>query len=313
MQDATPELSVVIVVLVGQASLTRCLHAFAQQQAAPPFEVIIPCDARHPITETWLRDFPFAKVAPMAGSHTYAELRTWGIQQARGAIVAITEDHCRPRPDWCRQIVQAHQASHAAIGGAVEKLAPDTALNWSFYLADYVRYMHPAPAGFATSLTDCNVAYKRAALAQIAQVWAVEFHETSVHHALRMAGATLWFSPNIVVQQQRSLRLAPALRDRYEFGRLFGSERTQGATLPRRLLYLLCSPLLPFVLVGRVARLIVEKRVYFTPFLRSLPFLILICIAWAWGEFLGYWTGVATASLQPQPSSPQSLTAAQSR
>ena len=207
-----------------------------------------------------------------------------------------------PRADWCRQIVQAHLQPYAAIGGAVEKLTPDSSLNWSFYLADYVRYMVPAAAGPALALTDCNVSYKRAVLAEIANIWSVEFHEPSVHHALHERGKILWFAPTIVVQQQRTLQLGAALRDRYEFGRLFGSERASQAAPGQRLRYLLSCPLLPLLLVGRVAKEVLRKRVYRWSFVQALPVLALICAVWALGEFVGYLTGQPPRSLSTQPT-----------
>jgi hypothetical protein len=296
----TPELSVVIILLEGAKSLVRCLSALAQQQNAPLFEVIVPCDDRFRAAVGQVQGFPFARVIAVEGMRTFAELRTLGVKQARGRIVALTEDHCVPGADWCRQIVQTHVQPYAAIGGAVEKLTPDSPLNWSFYLADYVRYMHPASAGPSLALTDCNVSYKRAVLAEIANVWAVEFHEPLVHHALHERGKILWFAPTIVVQQQRSLQLGAALRDRYEFGRLFGSERSAQAPLGQRLRYLLSSPLLPLLLVGRVAREIWRKRVYGLPFVRALPLLTLMCTVWAWGEFVGYLTGQPPRALSAQ-------------
>lgn len=298
--EVNPELSVVLILLEGAKSLVRCLSALAQQQNAPPFEVLVPCDQRFRAEVTQVAGFPFMRVIAVDGLHTFAELRAIGVKQARGRIVAITEDHCVPRRDWCRQMVQAHVQPYAAIGGAVEKLTPDSPLNWSFYLADYVRYMYPAPAGPALALTDCNVSYKRAVLAEIAKVWAVEFHEPLVHHALHARGKILWYAPTIVVQQQRSLQFAAAVRDRYEFGRLFGSERAVNAPLGQRLRYLLSCPLLPLLLVGRVAREVLHKRVYRWPFGRALPLLTLLCMVWVWGEFVGYLTGQPPQALLAQ-------------
>jgi hypothetical protein len=192
----------VVVVFGGLSYLSVCLKALTEQIDVQTPEVIVPWDERLGDVSRFRAEFPGVKFVAVKGRRTYAELRAIGVKQAHGKIVAITEDHCTPNVDWCVQILGAHARPHAAIGGAVEKQAPDTALNWALYLADYLRYMDPVPEGPAQSLTDCNVSYKRAALEAITEIWSNEFHEPSVHGALRARGDSLWLSPGIVAKRQ---------------------------------------------------------------------------------------------------------------
>jgi hypothetical protein len=290
------------------------LKALTEQIDVQTPEVIVPWDERLGDVSRFRADFPGVKFVAVKGRRTYAELRAIGVKQAHGKIVAITEDHCTPNVDWCVQILGAHARPHAAIGGAVEKQAPDTALNWALYLADYLRYMDPVPEGPAQSLTDCNVSYKRAALEAITEIWSNEFHEPSVHGALRARGDSLWLSPGIVVRQQRSVSLGGAVRDRYAFGRLFGSTRVARMPAPQRLFYLAGSLLLPPLLVGRATRQVLRKGRFRREFLRALPALILLAAVWSAGEFLGYLTGRPEPSLTPvlEPAKSHSETGQQS-
>jgi hypothetical protein len=294
-----PELTVVIIVLCGQEPLVRCLSALARQTGQFPFEIIVPCNESFQDIVAVQAKFPQVQFLSVEGYRTYAELRALGVQQAQGKIIALTEDHCLPNADWCAQILKAHKRPETAIGGAVEKGIPDTALNWALYLADFVRYMTPMPEGPSDYLTDCNVTYKRAALETIAGVWHEEFHEPDVHGALKERGQSLWFSPHIVVHQQRSVRLNDAIKDRYAFGRLFGSGRVKRATALKRFVYAALALPLPLLLVGRVAGQIFRKRRCRGAFIRALPALLLICSIWAWGELMGYLTGRAAAVLTP--------------
>src|SRR5262245_23040467 len=133
-----PTLSVVVIVLGGPGNLTRCLRAL-QAQHGGAFEIIVPVD-EHFAGERETSDlFPNVRILRTAGRRTYAELRSLGVRAARGRIVALTEDHCIPAPDWCEQIVRAHESPHAAVGGVVEKQADVTALNWAMYFCDYAR------------------------------------------------------------------------------------------------------------------------------------------------------------------------------
>ena len=297
---AAPALTVVVVMLEGPDYLARCLEALARQKNAPHFEIIVPCDERLGDAAALRAKYPQAQFARVPGKRTYAELRAIGVRRARGPIVALTEDHCAPEPAWCAEILNAHAAPHAAIGGAVEK-GPDAALNWAIYLCDFGRYMQPVREGPAGYLTDCNVSYKRAALASLAEVWAGEFHEPVVHGTLKARGETLWLSPRIVVRQQRSLSWGSALWDRYAFGRLFASTRPEAAAPMGRALYAALAIALPPFIVARVATDVLRKRRHFRELARALPALILVTSAWAWGEFAGYVTGRPVDSLSAKP------------
>jgi glycosyltransferase involved in cell wall biosynthesis len=299
---ARPSLSVVVVIFAGPAYLDRCLQALLLQTSVHDVEIIVPCDESVPDLSGLQKKFPAIRFLTSGGHRTFAELRALGVAKARGAIIATTEDHCTPNPDWCERILQAHRGSYAAVGGAVEKSAPDTALNWAVYLADYGRYMNPKEEGFSSELTDGNVSYKTSALYAIADVWQSEFHEHAVHGALRARGEVLWFSPDIIVYQQRSVSLGQALRDRYVFGRLFGSGRVITAPLLRRLLYAVFCIVLPPLLVGRIARHVFIRQRHVGTFMRSFPALVMVNAAWAWGEFLGYLTGRPEISLTPARS-----------
>src|SRR5262245_28895000 len=273
-KPAEPSLSVVVVIVGGPVSLARCLRRLQAQSRVQGTEIIVPCDERITELSALQKKFPTVSFLSIGGYRTYAELRAIGVGKACGAVVALTEDHCTPAPDWCEKIVQAHGAPFAAVGGAVEKTGSDTAVNWALYLADYGRYMNPKAKGSSSELTDCNVSYKRAALLSIPGVWQPEFHETAVHAALRSRGESLWFFPDIVVRQRRSLDLGPALRDRYCFGRLFGSGRASAVSPFGRLWYAALCLLLPLLLSARVAQHVFRRQRHVGAFFKSIPALL---------------------------------------
>lgn len=294
---APKSLSVVVVPLVNQEYLARCLQALSKQKDVSDFEVVVPYDARLGDVSSLQSKFPSVQFLNAGIQRTYAELRALGVRKSRGEITAITEDHCQPAADWCAQILRAHAKPYAAIGGAVEKQAPDSSLNWAVYFADYLRYANPLPEGPSHSLTDLNVSYKRAALEKISDQWVREFHEPTVHAALQACGEILWLSPRISVNQQRSLTLRHALWDRYAFGRLFASTRVENLPWSRRLMYAGSSILIPALLTVRAANQIRQKRQWIGEFIKALPAILMINTFWAWGEFLGSITGRSEASL----------------
>ena len=290
-------LSIIVVVLKGGEILRRCLAALRSQLEGFALdgysaEVIVVSDERMAEVKEITGEFPQITVEVLPGRYTYATLRSHAVQMSGGRIVAITEDHCIPDPDWCLQIMKSHNQTYSGIGGAVEKETPDSALNWAVYFADYLRYMKPLSGGLVHSLTDLNATYKRSALNEIKDVWKDEFHENEVNEYLQRKGDLLWLTPNIVVHQQRSFHLKGALADRFAFGRLFASTRVRMVPLRKRLIYLVGSLLVPFLLVYRTARQMMQKKRYFKEYLRSSPFLILLSLFWGLGEMTGYLTGV---------------------
>lgn len=292
-------MTVVVIVLIGGDLLRRCLQALAAQREASALQVIVPYDDAHSDVGRLAEEFSGVRFVYVEGRHTYAQLRSVGVGKATSDVIALLEDHCVPDPHWAREIVRAHKGAVMAVGGPVDKLTPDTALNWSLYLADYVRYARPLPAGPVEHLTDCNVSYKRSDLDAIADVWTREFHEPEVHAALQERGGTLWFDPGVLVHQQRPISLAEAVKDRYAFGRLFGSRRVEGQPIGVRAKMAAMGLLLPPLLVARVGRIVFSKKRYRGDFLRALPYVVLMNTLWATGEVVGYITARSAASLAP--------------
>lgn len=299
-----------VVALAFGGGLSRCLEALRTQVAAVGAEIIVPFDDTLTDVRELQAAFPRVTFAQMPGVHTPAELRATGAARTVGDVVAFLEGHCQPAPDWCQRILDAHQAHHAAVGGPIEKGLPegrpaDSALNWAVYLADYSRYMLPLPEGATHALSDCNVSYQRSALDATRGHWTAEFHENVINGALRELGASMWFDPAMVVYEQRELRLSDALRDRFNFGRLFGSTRVPGVALPKRAAMAMAAMFMPPVLVGRVVGTLRRRGRHQDQLLRSMPSLVLISTAWMFGEALGYLTGTAGRPLRPaQQTSP---------
>ena len=110
---------------------------------------------------------------------------------------------------------------------------------------------------------------------------------------LAAAGETLWFDPAMTVFEQRDLTLSGAIRDRFSFGRLFGSSRVREAPLARRLIFSASALAMPPLLVARVAGNLVSRRRHLGQLARCLPHLAIVASMWMAGESLGYLTGTA--------------------
>jgi hypothetical protein len=301
--ESEPELSVVIAIIAGGSEpLSACLAGLEAHTRVLRVECIVPYDDRlDGVAELAVR-FPwvnFLDARQEVNSAQYGDssrehhdiLRAMGLRHAKGKVVALLEDHAAPSPDWCTAVLDAHRGPEAAIGGAVEN-GVNRLLNWAVYYCDFGRYQNPVPVGPAEFLSDSNVSYKLEALAQVKDRWHDAFHETSVNWELRRRGGLLRLEPRMVVyQKRRGLRLNSALRERYVWGRSFAGTRAREVGLPRRLVLLGLSFLLPLVLTWRIVRQALAKRRHLDRLALALPLVLLLETIWSFGELVGYITG----------------------
>jgi hypothetical protein len=306
----SPVLSVVVAMVSDTTDasydcshLMRCLEALRRQRDAPELEIIVPHHAHIPAIAELAQRYPEVRFVPVSDLPRYKglgsrhqhhnELRARGIAAARGEIVALLEDHACPDANWCAAIREAHKQPWAGVGGAIQN-GVDSALNWAVYFSDFAAYQNPVPDAETFMISDANSSYKRWALEETASIWREAFNQVAVNQALLAKGHRLAIRSDIVVYQQRiGLKLGPALLERFIWGRHFGASRTQWVSTWRRIAYLLLSPLLPAVLLARMARITWLRRAYRGVFFRALPLTALLTCAWSLGEAAGYLTGVS--------------------
>lgn len=123
---AAPTFSVVIPAYGRPDRLAACLRALrAQTLPRERFEVIV-CDdgspeALAPMVEPFRSDLDLTVITqPNAGP---AAARNRGARQARGAVLAFTDDDCTPAPDWLARLDErVTRLPDTLIGGAITNL-----------------------------------------------------------------------------------------------------------------------------------------------------------------------------------------------
>ena len=125
LAECVPHLSVVIATSQPWPEMRGVLDSVYVQTRALGAELIVVdghgqglCEDHGYAGVRWLR----------RPGNTVFQLRAIGLAEARGEVVAVTEDHCRVAPDWCEQVLRAHRENpHAAvIGGVVDNGAVDS-------------------------------------------------------------------------------------------------------------------------------------------------------------------------------------------
>lgn len=291
MPTTEPRVTVVICGIAGAAHIARCLEAVLAQRDAGPFDVMVVADPHLPGVDELRPRFPTAQIIRNEGQSTPIEIASRGLREAKGEILAFTEDHCTPDPEWLKRLLAAHKEGRAAVGGAVETPHEGDPVTWAFYLVDYYRYMRPFAEGPVPTLTVCSVSYRRDQLEAVRPMWEKTYHETAVNAALAGKFGTLWIVPEAVVRTRRNVRLGAAVYERYAFGRMFACNRNAySGSLLQRGVYALLAPLLPPVIMWRMGRRAFRQAPARGMYLRSAVPLLAMVLAWTWGEWLGYLT-----------------------
>ncbi|MHC4513511.1 MAG: glycosyltransferase family 2 protein [Planctomycetota bacterium] len=289
---ASPVLSVITFAREDPLAVRHALESLADQVEEHPVEVIVADGSGEP--EAVTREFPWVRHLSLPPG-PMPVLKGAAIQAAQGEVVAILDPLDAADPDWIRRILEALAGpeSVAGIGGTVLPDGDRTGANQAAYLFEYGQFAPPLRAGPTTGdLPGNNVAYRRKALVD----WCGDlipngFWKPFFHDRIRRRGGELHLCPGMRVHHRTRHRFWPFARRCWNYGRCFGAMRLEKTSLGRRVLFIVCGPVVPLLLCLRHV-----VRALQHPYNRKLlprAFLPLlgVCMAWGLGECLGYWLG----------------------
>lgn len=258
------------------------------QQGGITAEVIVADCCGDATARMVAEQFPGVDFTQFAERKTIPELRAFGMLRAKGEIVAITEDHCIAPPDWYMQILRAHEQDCQAAGGAIENAATERIIDWAVFFCEYLRYMNPIHEGMTWDIPGNNASYKRPALEAMHDLLVGGYWEGFWHARLKERNLPMYSSPAMIILHKKNFGFLEFLSQRYHYGRSYAGMRNEICTPAKRLFYILFSPLLPPLLVYRMARLSFAKKRFEKELIRSIPFLLIFSCFWALGEWMGY-------------------------
>jgi hypothetical protein len=293
-----PAISVVVASVNGLPYPIACLEALEAQQGSVSSEVII-ADCTGSSTAAAIRErFPNVRILEFDEPKSVPWLRAVGIKAASGRLVAVTEDHCVPRPDWYERIVEVHgRTGWAAVGGGVEN-DQDRLVDWAVFFCEYHQHMSPVPFGPNDFIPGMNVAYDMDALEPLKDLFAEGLWENFLHDKMRAAGHVLGMDPSIVVGHRKHFTIPMFLAERFHYSRSFAGMRVADAPISRRLAWAAASFALPPLLIARLTRNVVRRRQFMKEYAMAFPLVVLFSVMWAIGEFVGYLFGPGDSLLK---------------
>jgi len=117
----TPLVSIVIPTYARPERLRDCLAALARQtMAADAFELVVVDDGSPQPVEPPADTVPTGPAVRIIRQQNAgpSAARNRGVQEARGELIALTDDDCLPAPTWLESLVAAHrQCPDALVGG----------------------------------------------------------------------------------------------------------------------------------------------------------------------------------------------------
>jgi GT2 family glycosyltransferase len=224
---STVALSVVVPTRGRPAALRRCLDALAACEAPPGgAEVVVVADGPQPAVAPVLAqveglDLRHVEVQPVGP----AGARNRGVDQARGAVVAFTDDDCTPTRGWMRALVDGLQSSPGAVAGGpvLSGLPGNRRLEAAQLIVDVVHSELVAGDRPAAFFSSNNLAMARAdyiALGGFDEAFGMAAAEDrDLCDRARAAGHPLRMLPGAVVLHHHDLTLLGLWRQQYRYGR----------------------------------------------------------------------------------------------
>lgn len=283
-----PELSVVVASVNGLPYVAHCLESLADQCADA--EVIVADATDEPTRDALRQRFPHVKLVVSRTARTVPELRAAGIFAATAPYVAVIEDHCVIRNGWAGAILAAHRAGRSVVGGPIRN-AERRNRDWAAFLFEYSNYVEPLARGATRDLPGMNVSYDMRAVAVIADLLREGKWESWLHERLLARGFVLYREPDAVIEHAKDFGIREFASQRFHYARAYAAMRNASLGAVGRAVRAVGSPLLPPLLLARVARNVFTRRTHRREFLLALPLLALYCVTTAAGEAAGYVAG----------------------
>lgn len=285
------QLSVIVGSLDDAATLRDCLSALAVACEGIDAEILV-VDASSDDSARIARETePTVRVLTLPVGTLVPVLWGAGVREARGRVVAFTIGQCIVEPGWARALLDGLRSGAVGVGGRLAVRAGTSLTGRATFYLRYSAWLS-LPDGPVHEIAGDNAAYDLAALRSVRESEGAPFWEVEAHSRFRALGRTLLLHPGATAWFVDDTPLGTMAARRFAHGRHSGSFRVQNGVRTRWQM-VLGAPLVPFVLLVRVARRVMRAPGHLPGFVASLGAFLVLASAWAAGEALGALTAGA--------------------
>ena len=287
-----PAMSVILATPGDFATIEATVHHLRRQSIAHRLELVVVAGTPEAISVDPRRFAGFwgHQVVAAGPVVSVGPANAAGVRAARGAVVALAEDHCFPDPEWAEALVERHARGDVAVVGPVFRNAnPETLVSWCDFVIGYGRWINPAPTGDQPFLPGHNSSYRKALLQELdSRLDELLAAETVLHYELRSRGHRLVVEPRARTAHANFARFGSWMTVQYHAGRVFAAERARHWSRARRLFYAAASPLIPCVRFARAIGHVRRSTGAHPSELRLGPLLMLGLVVDGLGQLFGY-------------------------
>lgn len=257
-----PHVSIVLVVGDRRHRSSRALRSALAQGGIDRAELVL-VDAGSPeVPPLPGSDDERVSVLRPALSMGFGALKAAGVRRARAPIVAFMEDHVELRPGWLEGILQAAGDPWSALGAEVHNANPGVGLGDVVGLINYGLWSPPLARGEMEMLAGNNSIYRRELLLQRGeQLEKLLTSDTVLQMWLAKEGHRLLAEPSISISHRNPTTLLSSVKAEFLYHWCFAAVRAEVMewSLAKRIAYLLGSPLIPWLRLYRLYRLLRER------------------------------------------------------
>lgn len=281
----TCELTVIVGSLDAGAHLPECLASLHSACEGLDAEILVVDGSATTSLDLISQRFASARFIAMPSGTLVPALWGRGLRDARGRIVAFTIAQCRVGAGWARSLIDGIRSGASGVGGPLDVLPGTSATGRATFYLRYSAWLG-VPDGLVSEIAGDNAAYDHAALRAVRNDAAESFWEVEAHAGFRQLGHTLIMHSGATAWFADDTGLATMAARRFAHGRHSGAFRVRSG-IRTRWQMIVGAPLVPFVLLARVARRVVRARGHVLRFVTSLGAFCVLAAAWAAGEAFG--------------------------
>lgn len=273
--SSRPELTAIVVIPDTFQTVARTVAKLHNQTAVSQMEVVFvhPPQANGSIPVTALDRFHSIQTRELP-TIAFASAMAEGVRAARAPIVAFTEDHSFPAPNWAERLIAAHNkplAPHnkpiAVVGPAMRCGNPNSFVSLADFYIGYGKWADPIESGVHDFMMGHNGSYQRTLLLEYdTRLEEMLDAETILQYDLGRRGYQFWLEATTYTEHLNYEDIRFWVRYMIYYGRVFAALRAESWQSWKRALYALAFPLIPFVRFTRVradiqrAKFPLEKR-----------------------------------------------------
>lgn len=292
MSTTDHRVSVIVAATDARATVAESLRGFTREVAGRGEVVLVDASADGTAALASGLGLADVRVLRRPPGTLAPVLWTEGIRASRSEFVALTTAEMSPNPGWLDALLARNEPnSTVGVGGAIDPSPSLGPFDRAVYLQRYAQYRRPWPAASPVGPAGDNALYRRADLDGVQSSWSGGFWEVEVQHALSQSGLTLATAEGSAVTYLGGSQFTSTLRRRFQHARRYAAGRVALMSPAERLARTAALPLVPAVMLARVAKALSARGDSWRRWADAAPGLVALLAVWTAGEAWGTWFG----------------------